>query len=730
MKIKLLAVWCAVIFTGNCYAQKKDSSSITERNIQVGEVVVSSFRINRKLKELPASMAVTGAYDYQKKSALTLSNVLNTEPGIFMGSDAPWATNVNIRGLGESRLVILVDGNRVETATDLTASLSMVDVNDIERVEVIKGAQSSLYGTGAMGGIVNIITKSGHFASSPYLAGNVISEFASANTLFSNHLAINTGSGKWYFRLSGTYSDADDIRTPEGDLPNSQYTMKNVAAKIGIKPFNNHLFKLQYQRNWSNDVGIPGGAAFSEKAEATYTGISRDLWNASYEIAHLSDKFSSLKINYFRQDISRDVLMKPNIVTTTSLTNGNIKRVIPDTITPSANHLTNGAQLQSTWNLSGKNTLIAGIDVWGRKLTSEREKLITVEVVTPTGSVAKTNKLRRGETPIPKSKFYSAGIFIQDEAHLFHNRLTLTTGGRLDKIRVKNEQGLSVDYLFINGTKSDISTSQRITFEKGTANNLSWSINAGALYKLNADVDLALNLARSFRSPSLEERFKYIDLTNYVRLGNPDLNPEKGYSADLGIRIWKHRFNLQSGIFINRLTDMIVEKSGNFIYTLTSDSQPDTVAALINSNIRKALLYGFDFKFDYNFYNNFVLFGSGSYVRGKDTGEDKNLPQIPPFKGRLGMRYTCSSIGSIELAVIGAAKQNKIAEGETKTDGYMRFDLALSSTDINLSFARLQLFAGIDNITDKSYTNHLSTNRGNITAEPGRNIFVRLKLAF
>ena len=53
----------------------------------------------------------------------------------------------------------LIDGNRVETATDLTASLSMTDVNDIERVEVVKGAQSSLYGTGAMGGIVNIITR-------------------------------------------------------------------------------------------------------------------------------------------------------------------------------------------------------------------------------------------------------------------------------------------------------------------------------------------------------------------------------------------------------------------------------------------------------------------------------------------------------------------------------------------------------------------------------------------
>ena len=102
---------------------------------------------------------------------MSLSNVLASEPGIAMGSDGVWSTSINIRGLSENRLVTLIDGNRIETATDLTASLSMVDVNDIERVEVIKGAQSSLYGTGAMGGIVNIITKDGHFSGKPYSIG-------------------------------------------------------------------------------------------------------------------------------------------------------------------------------------------------------------------------------------------------------------------------------------------------------------------------------------------------------------------------------------------------------------------------------------------------------------------------------------------------------------------------------------------------------------------------------
>lgn len=736
-KLRFLTAVCAVVLTFSSYGQadkkqgiNNDSISLSARHIRIGEIVVSSLRNDRKIKELPASISVAGAYDYQKQSSLTLSNVLNAEPGIAMGSDGVWATNINVRGLGESRLVTLIDDNRVETASDLTASLSMVDVNDIERVEVIKGAQSSLYGTGAMGGIINIITKDGHFADKFYLSGNIISGFASANDLFSNYAAMNTGDEKWYFRVSGAYSDADDMRTPRGILPNSQFTMNNITTKIGIKPHANHLFKLQYQRNWSTNVGIPGGDAFPGPAEATYTDIGRHLFSASYEITGITDRLTSLKLDYFNQYILRDVSMKPNTMTETTLANGNTQRTTPELITPTGEHLTNGAQLQSTWHLSEKNNLIAGVDIWGRKLTTSREKYITVEISTPEGEVIKTNNLERGETPIPESRFNSAGLFLQDETHLLNDRLTLITGGRLDEVWIKNEEGFDVDYLIVNGVRNDSPSTQRVTFNKGRENSFSWSANAGILYRLYKNTDVSLNMARSFRAPSLEERFKYIDLGNYVRLGNPSLKPENGYSTDLGIRVWKPDFCFQSSVFVNRINNMIVETPGEFVYTLTSETEPDTLPALINSNVSKALLYGFDLKLDYNFYNNWVLLISGAYVRGKDTSANENLPLIPPLNGRIGLRYTCHQLGSAELTLVSAAKQNKVAEGEQETDGYCRLDIAISTREINLGITSLQIFSGIDNITDKSYTNHLSTNRGNISVEPARNIFVRLNLSF
>jgi outer membrane receptor protein involved in Fe transport len=354
-------------------------------------------------------------------------------------------------------------------------------------------------------------------------------------------------------------------------------------------------------------------------------------------------------------------------------------------------------------------------------------------MINPAGAIVKTNNLIRGETPIPKSSFSSAGIFVQDEARLLNDRLTLIAGGRVDGIVVENEAGTDIDYLIVNGERNDTPPNQRITFPAGKNNTLSWSANTGMLYRLTGETDLTLNLARSFRAPSLEELFKYIDLGNFVSLGDPGLKPENGTSADVGIRIWKPKFNLQVNGFVNRIGNLVVETPGEFIYTLNTgplEGTTDTLPALIYGNVSKAVLYGADFGMQYNVWPNVVVAASGSYVRGRETAPDTDLPGIPPLNGRLGVRYTLPKYGSAELTMVNAARQEKIAAGEKATDGFTRFDLAFCSSRIHLGSMRLQLFAGIDNLTDRSYTNHLATNRGSISVEPGRNLYLRLNLAF
>lgn len=706
-------------------------STVIDPVFTLGESVITSLRVSKKLMETPSSIIVSPVLSFQKNSALTLSNVLATEPGIAFGGDGVWATNVNIRGFGENRLITMIDGDRVETATDLTASLSMIDINDVERVEVIKGAQSSLYGTGAMGGIVNVITKDGHFADKPYFDGEFNSSFASANRYFSNYLSLGTGSKKWYFRASGSIGDAQNIKTPQGVIANSQFTTSNVAAKLGFKPLPNHLLKVQYQRNRSYNVGIPGGSAFPGPADATYRRIGRNLADISYEIKDITSMFTSLKFSYFYQDNEREVVVHPNTVTKKTLPNGAVQHTAPLLLAPNSKHITNSGQVQTTFDFSENNTFIAGADYFRRDVSTDRTKLIQIDIVKPSGDTLKTNNVERGETPIPRSSSSTAGIFVQDEARFFDDKFVVNVGGRIDGIWTKNEECHDVDYIIMNGNRQEPPASQRITFPAGSTFDLSWSANVGLLYKFAKKADLYLNGSRSFRAASLEERFKYIDLGNYVRLGNPNLKPEDGYSGDLGVRFWGNKFSLQTSFFVNRINNMIVEAPGEYIYQLTSDSSKDTLPALVNSNVSKAFLYGADFKAEYNVVANLVFSLSGSYVRGRDIVEKTNLPLIPPLNGRFGARYTFPTVGTVEMTLIGATKQDKIAEGETATDGYLRLDLALYTKRFKLGkYCAIQGFAGIDNITDTAYTNHLSTNRGSVSIEPGRNIYLRVNFSF
>ena len=189
-------------------------------------------------------------------------------------------------------------------------------------VEVIKGAQSSLYGTGAMGGIVNIITKQGRFGEKLYVTGNVISGFASVNRMFSNHANVSAGSKKWFLQLGGTYAKADDLRTPDGILENSRFSTSNISAKLGIKPFKNHEFRLvpaTGPKTW----GFRRRCVSRSGNGYVYRYRTPFVFCQLQNFQHY-EQMDFGGIEYFTQYIVRDVEMKPNQVTEVTMPNSNI----------------------------------------------------------------------------------------------------------------------------------------------------------------------------------------------------------------------------------------------------------------------------------------------------------------------------------------------------------------------------------------------------------------------
>lgn len=687
--------------------------------IKMDDIIVNVDRLEKYLKNTPYSVVLTDKEQIESRNHNSLADVLSYEPGISVVKDGVWGTDINIRGLSRNNVVTIIDGTRIETANDISARLSLVDLNDIDRIEVIKGAASSVYGSGATGGIVNIISSAPSFSKSYSLAGNFSTGYSSVNNLRTLAGTIYNSGYFWTTKISGSYRKADDATTPAGNLKNSRFTDYSFSGSLNVQPFSNHLVKLNYQLFKAEDVGIPGGSPlFPENADVRYPNEKRELISAGYEIQNLSPVFSKVLVRYSHQYILRDVENIPNIVQNIPAS-GNMppRRVSVLKIAPTADHISDNLLLQTNLVLSENNLLTIGFDYWNRSYDGIRFRYQKIEVLDSSATtVISTTNRTIAEKPLPDSKFQSIGLFAQDDLELLKNKLKLSLGARIDKIDISGNETLNPLYEINNGVVNNNPSNQTVIWRKTETDDFSYSSNIGVNYSLTDRLDLTISLGYAFRSPSLEERFQLIDLGNLVRVGDPELKPEKGYSSDFGVRYYSTDVKIISSFFYNYITDIVVEKPGTF----------EGRNAQIKTNIGEARLYGFDFLLNYNLYSDWLAYLNASYVKGDDLTESKDLPQIPPLNGTVGLKLSLTQNITADFSSSIFAPQSNISVGEISTPGYAVFNASVNLKNINFSAFRIQIFTGVDNIFDKAYRNHLATTRGGIMVEPGRNFYIRL----
>lgn len=420
-------------------------------------------------------------------------------------------------------------------------------------------------------------------------------------------------------------------------------------------------------------------------------------------------------MKYFHQFISRDVENIPGTIQLIPAGNGQPpKRISVLKISPCADHKVDGFQTQADFSFTN-NYLITGFDFWKRNYNGLRTREQKIEILNQTdSSVVRTIFKTTFEKPLPNSTFYSAGVYLHDEIKLL-NDFNLTLGGRYDFIWLNNEKTFNPLYEINDGVVNDTPAGQKVIWEYETAKNKSYNFNIGLVYSLTDNSNISISSARSFRSPSLEERYQYIDLGNLIRVGDPNLKPEQGYFFDLGYKLFTGDINLNANLFYNKLNDLVAEVPG--IY--------DNRNALIKVNIGKALLYGFELSVDYSLMKDLKFYNTISFVRGINQKDDLDLPQIAPLNGILGVHYYPFDWLETDVSAVAFSRQNKIASGEKETPGYVYFNLSFDIYNVTIGKVKSSFTAGVENILNKDYRNHLSTNRGQILIEPGRNFFIR-----
>ncbi|MBN1292179.1 MAG: TonB-dependent receptor [Candidatus Latescibacteria bacterium] len=682
----------------------------------VTEEIVSTARGRQtRLNDIPGSVEVLTDEDIRETNPVSIPAALSRKAGIAVSSDMPWSSRPVIRGLTGDQVVMLVDGNRVVTATTLPAQYGTIANGDIERIEVLKGPISVLYGSGSTGGVVNIITKKGRFSPEHEFNWGINPTYESAANGLSSNERIGISNSTYYFSLSQSNRRYKDYLASDNTrIQNSQFQDRQTQANFGLKLSDHHILEARYQNFSALDVGIPGGDAFPVTATARYPKTTRLLADAAWTWRPALSWLKESRVNVYYQPVERRVKLEPN--TTPPLQahptdDTKQMRMTPLALYPNADHNVYGARWQNVLE-SGSHTIVTGIEGWQKHMVSDRTKEILREIYDKeTGSlVGEPSIVTIIDTPVPESWQRPIGLFAEDSFGL-GRKTKFTLGGRIDQIHTENKKS----YL------TDQPVSDVLLWDARNDNDISWSLVAGAVHKTTEAFNFNFTVARSFRSPTIEERYLYADLGGKLTVGDPGIDSENGTFVEGGFSALLGTLRLSGQVFVNSLNDMVILKPGGEFNGRPAD---------VYDNAGKALLWGYESGLDWAVFPRLLFQADISYVRGTDEELDTDLPAMPPLKAHIGSRWGFTKDLWIEPLVTLVDKQNKVAVGETKTAGYVLVDLSAGKSIMRTGDVTHDLVIGVKNMGDKLYRDHLTVSRGYDVYGMGRSFYVSWRVNY
>jgi hemoglobin/transferrin/lactoferrin receptor protein len=189
------------------------------------EITVTATKSERSTFDTPAAVSVIDRQEIEALQPQAITDLLRYQPGVDIGNGPLRITERPfIRGLGGNRLLLSVDGARLNFNTAHGGNLNFIDVESLERLEIVRGPASALYGSSALGGVISLRTKDPRdmLESGQRIGARLQSSFNSANQEFAQHVSLyGIAKDDFDYMLSYTRRDASDVRTAEYTLDNS-----------------------------------------------------------------------------------------------------------------------------------------------------------------------------------------------------------------------------------------------------------------------------------------------------------------------------------------------------------------------------------------------------------------------------------------------------------------------------------------------------------------------------
>jgi outer membrane receptor for ferrienterochelin and colicins len=633
-------------------------------------LVVTGTKTERALVDSPVRIEVVTAQEIETIHARDLAEALQNVPGVVLKPiHGKSGQEVWLQGFDADRVLVLIDGKPVSASTGSSVDVTQISVADVAHIEIVKGSVSALYGSEAMGGVINVITKHPKLGTSykVTLDSGTYGDQNVSDDPFNDHHAnffVSHNTGTWFAQLMTDlrYKQGTDLDDYTWDFEGDAGNKTNVSGQLGYR-FENGAELILAPSYYHEDINknfssyIPGvGDVKKEKLEE----VNRKSINISFD----SPVFEQGKLSAwymhenFTDNTHQDILITDQI---------DQSRIGESEF--------NKGEVQFDHPLGENQLLTFGIVGMKNSLLQTQTKRTNDEVIV-------IDEIQGEKTRTSIELYAQDDIFIGDEFEI------------LPGIRYQNDSDFG-SY-----------TAPKI--------NLMYEPNS-----LQQQVKFRVGVGSGYRVPTLKERHYIFDHSalDYMVIGNPDLTPETSTSIQLGAEYNPDgNFHADMNFFYNNIK--------NLISTELNDQESVVTGLSIYeyNNIGKARTQGVDITSAYEFTHSLSSNISYTYLDALNLEIDKQLTQRSKHQAKFKVNYKVLPIKSL-FSLYGNYQSEQFVDAKnlTSSPAYSTFDFKVN-TDLTNS---LKLFMGIDNLLDT--TRDIPVTGNDFRPENGRFIYLGVR---
>ncbi|THF56859.1 TonB-dependent receptor [Pseudothauera rhizosphaerae] len=656
----------------------------------LGEISVTAKGYAADELETPAATLSLTRDELLRRGADNPGEALRGEPGLAVSGDSAQGQNPVIRGLKKESVVLLVDGIRFNSAQPAGAIASFMSLPLAERVEVVKGPASVLYGSGALGGAINVRLPQARFEPGIGLDTALSWDSASRGTRATG--VMNAANEDHALMLGASIARIGDYEAPDGRVDDTGYDSDSFIGQYRFRLDAANELRVALQQHTDEDVWYPGSTKNHPHPQVRSTTVhspkqERLLAEVGYSRKGAGEAPVNLDLRAYRQEMKRQIFSRAN---------GPLGRDISET---RVSFTTDGIDARADWLAHPQHLLSFGVNAWRMEASPER--------LQPTPATNPANPLGRND-PFDDGRIEALGLYLQDDMRF--GALNVVAGLRHDSVKG------SADAVGNPPVSEGLTRRDRM-----------WSGSLAAIYEVTPLLRPYVNLSRGVRAGEMRERFESSPRGDgYFYVGNPRIEPETATQFELGLKGADGRFDYSVAAYRTRIDDYItgLDISGTPGAAAICGAA-NAAACKRTVNLGKVTLKGLEAQGRWQFADGHWASAGLSIVRGTNEDLDEPLFQMPADELSLGWEGRVAPAWTLDATLRLVRRQDRVATVfarglEDETPGFATADLGAT-----WRHGAHSVRVALKNVADKGYHEHLTEGlSGEEIQAPGRSLYV------